>query len=313
MEGQLFCKVVKQEDYKMEIHKNITESFLSQSQSSQTKSDEGHRSNLNQCRLNYFHAVELARQGCYADAELFLLEASYQKGLRPAVLDLRAKMFAQQHRFSEAQACWLEALSLDPGNQQYRKALDAIASNEKYAFWSRLALVTLVIAVVTIGVFVAFITGFKLRADQYNSLQKQFIEYEQTSVVSAKRLSQKVDLLEKTIADHVQNIENQLNSFASSQQHIFEFQKELVTSVDSLSQKVYVLDENTKRHIIERDGQIFAAMDKLSEKIDLSADKNTEKHEAPDRTAAKKGGLIEGLGKILFAPIDFILNLGKKG
>ena len=313
----------------MEIPKNITGSFLNQVQSRTTESGKVHKQNLSHYRRKYYHAVELARQGHYTDAELLLIEFGNRKEFRAIVLDIRAKMFAQQNRFSEAEACWLEALSLNPGNQQYRKALDTLTSNGQYAIWTRLALITLVIAVSTIGVFAVFMMGLNLSANRYNNLQRQFAEYEQKSLVSVKRLSQKVDMLEKVSANNQKNLEKHLNSLASSQQQILESEKKLVASINWLSQKISSLEKestslentmeeqsansiNLKNQITNLEKNLAVSIGTLSQKLDLLEEEKTIHQNIYSEQSNSHEGLLAGFGKVLFAPIDFVFNLGKK-
>ncbi|QFG24226.1 tetratricopeptide repeat protein [Actinomadura sp. WMMB 499] len=56
-------------------------------------------------------ARTLARAGRYAEATA-VLEGEHGA----AVLDLRARMYAQQGRFDDADRCWAEAAALDPGD-----------------------------------------------------------------------------------------------------------------------------------------------------------------------------------------------------
>jgi len=100
-------------------------------------------------------AVDLARAGRYADAERLLLEVDRDERLRPAVLDLRGKIYAQQGRCTEAEACWLEALSLTPGNEHYRKALDALAGGRRYPAWLRMAASAIAAAISAAGLILS--------------------------------------------------------------------------------------------------------------------------------------------------------------
>jgi flagellar motor protein MotB len=77
-------------------------------------------------------ATELARIGRYDEAERAL-------GVNPAldsspVLDLLARIRAQQGRLAEAQALWSEAVRLDPNNESYRAALRRLARMNRYSF-----------------------------------------------------------------------------------------------------------------------------------------------------------------------------------
>jgi tetratricopeptide (TPR) repeat protein len=69
-------------------------------------------------------AVILARKGQYAEAAR-ALETALAAGecLQPEALDLRARMYAQQGLYLEAESCWAEAKRLDGENPAYDRAL----------------------------------------------------------------------------------------------------------------------------------------------------------------------------------------------
>lgn len=96
-------------------------------------------------------AARLARRGHYDAAEAMLVTLPAGSPLRPSILDLKAKIFAQQGRYSEAEACWREALTLAPDNKAFRQALAAIAQERRYPFWLRIIIVTIVAAAASIA------------------------------------------------------------------------------------------------------------------------------------------------------------------
>jgi flagellar motor protein MotB len=79
-------------------------------------------------RLALAQAARLARRGEYRPAEALLGEAALAApGPRADILDLRARILAQQGRWADAEALWREALSLDPGNADIEAALTTLA------------------------------------------------------------------------------------------------------------------------------------------------------------------------------------------
>ncbi len=65
-------------------------------------------------------ATDLARAGRYTEAEKLLAEnTTWTQETMPEVLDLRARICAQQGRFREAHIFWSRALQLDPTNEAY--------------------------------------------------------------------------------------------------------------------------------------------------------------------------------------------------
>lgn len=97
------------------------------------------------------HATELARMGRYDDAAQALGAVSGHA--TPPVLDLIARIRAQQGRLAEAQALWGEAAQLDPNNESYRAALQRLARMNRYSPWVCVGrwLVGVVLAALIIG------------------------------------------------------------------------------------------------------------------------------------------------------------------
>lgn len=106
-------------------------------------------------------AAELARSGRYADAEQLALEvAGSSPTLLPVALDLLARIYAQQGRYLDAETCWQKALSLSPGNPQYRRGLDTILRERGHPLPRRLFRGLLVAALVALALLLGF--GFQL-------------------------------------------------------------------------------------------------------------------------------------------------------
>ena len=74
-------------------------------------------------------AVELARAGRHRDAENLLCDVP-PTAVTPAMLDLRARIHAQQGHLAEAKALWTRLLGLDPTNESAKAALDCISKIE---------------------------------------------------------------------------------------------------------------------------------------------------------------------------------------
>jgi len=91
-------------------------------------------------------AARLARRGRYDAAVAMLAPLPADSPLRPSILDLKAKILAQQGRYWEAEACWQEALTLAPGNQAFQQALAVIAEERRCPFWLRIVVVGAVAA-----------------------------------------------------------------------------------------------------------------------------------------------------------------------
>jgi type VI secretion system protein ImpK len=90
--------------------------------------------------------ARLARRGRYDAAVAMLAPLPADSPLRPSILDLKAKIFAQQGRYWEAEGCWREALTLAPDTQAFQQALAVIAEERRCPFWLRIAVVGTVAA-----------------------------------------------------------------------------------------------------------------------------------------------------------------------
>lgn len=105
-------------------------------------------------------AAELARAGRYEAAESLLSPMSNAIQDSALCLDLLARIRAQQGAFSEAEALWMKAAQLSPGDSKYDRALHRITKARRwpryYAYGRVIALsgsAFLLIAVTVIGVW----------------------------------------------------------------------------------------------------------------------------------------------------------------
>ncbi|MBN1191223.1 MAG: hypothetical protein JXA46_15815 [Dehalococcoidales bacterium] len=68
-------------------------------------------------------AANLARKGDLQQAELLLQPLANKPGAPVHIIDLLAKVYAQQKKIREAQVLWLRALQMEPSNKHILKAL----------------------------------------------------------------------------------------------------------------------------------------------------------------------------------------------
>jgi len=80
------------------------------------------------------HAALLARKGDLLQAENLLKTLSDGDSSRIEVIDLLAKVYAQQGKTDQAQALWLKALQRDPANIHFLSALRMCAYYKKSRF-----------------------------------------------------------------------------------------------------------------------------------------------------------------------------------
>jgi len=80
------------------------------------------------------HAGALARRGDLLKAEDLLKTLSDSDSSRIEVIDLLARIYAQQGKIDQAQALWLKALQRDPSNIHFLSALRLCACLKKSGF-----------------------------------------------------------------------------------------------------------------------------------------------------------------------------------
>lgn len=111
-------------------------------------------------------AAEWAKQGQWQHAEAFLRPLAQQPEASPLVLDLLAKVLAQQGRLDEAKALWHRASAMQPDNDAFRRAIARCEQFKRFRTRLSIRWVTLV---AIIGVWFMLTIGLVLN----NRLLKQ--------------------------------------------------------------------------------------------------------------------------------------------
>jgi len=115
-------------------------------------------------------AAELARAGNYQEAENLLTGLQGGKDL-PAVLDLLARMRAQQGRLLEAEAFWKQALQHDPSNPVYLEGLQYIQRAQRPRTLARFFSPALLLWIVALVVLLLAVINLKRVASLENELR----------------------------------------------------------------------------------------------------------------------------------------------
>jgi tetratricopeptide (TPR) repeat protein len=250
--------------------------------------------------FNFSLATALAMSGRYQEAERLLVGLDQSKEYQTAVLDLRAKIFAQQRRYAEAEVCWLKALSLDPGNQQYRKAVDTLVKDRQGGSLFSLITKTILLSALAAGIVIIILIGFKWNNDKYSALQQKNLDSnkvlkEQADILqqvtifnkeltfSIENLSYKIDLLEQQIAEYQKIVAAQTNEDSNLLQQVRDSQKSLALDISNFSEKPKPLKSG-----------------------------NFVRQNTNAKRVKSNKGWVSGIAKILFTPAKVILNLGKK-
>ena len=111
----------------MQITPTLARSFVQTAKGEQIPEQESCLS-----MLLFAEATELARSGLYENAETLIRQTlQTATALRPDLLELLAKVYAQQGRYLDAESVWNDALSLSPRNPSYMEGLQAIARERR--------------------------------------------------------------------------------------------------------------------------------------------------------------------------------------
>jgi flagellar motor protein MotB len=103
-------------------------------------------------------AREAARRGRYAEAEQLLLSLTLGEKEQPAVLDLRARIYAQQGRIEDAKLCWDQALRHEASNDRIQAGLRWVEGaqgrrHRRWGMFARWGLALLAGALLALGFF----------------------------------------------------------------------------------------------------------------------------------------------------------------
>jgi len=80
--------------------------------------------------LEYEQARNLAKEGNYAEAQTILVNL-LRTSSNPLVMDLLARVYAQQGLITEARKMWEKALAIDPKNPDFSKGLAFVTSKQE--------------------------------------------------------------------------------------------------------------------------------------------------------------------------------------
>jgi len=143
----------------------------------------------------FLEAVALARAARYGQAEQVLAQLEAERVLLPSVLDLRGRIHAQQGRYLEAEACWLRAAQLSPGDPRVRRALETLADERLRPPWMRAAIWTLGAAAAAILVFLVLNLGLGVADARYRAIDNHLYELEARLALQIERLDLRLDVV----------------------------------------------------------------------------------------------------------------------
>jgi tetratricopeptide (TPR) repeat protein len=240
-------------------------------------------------------AALMARKGCYSEASVLMRRAlDANECSEVEALDLQARIYAQQGRYAEAEALWLKAMSIDPGNKSYRAALDALVDGRLYRPWFvKIAVLTLAAAVI-----IAIPLWLRSRpavndggnapvAIQPTASPSAVADVNMVSA-AANRVSEKITVLEGQIENERKAMAALAMENSELRRQLADYQRSIASSIGGLSERMASMNEN-----------LDASSIAVRESVDKMA------------IPAKKC-LIDRVGEVLWFPVDLVLNLGGK-
>lgn len=191
-------------------------------------------------------ATRLARDGRLAEAEQLLAGRAHSPDAPAVVLDLLAKLHAQQGRLSEARELWTRALRADPGNPAMAAALAKATAAKGHVPWLPAVGVVVPILLVLIVVGgVAAVLSYRMSVQQSDTDERLADIVSQTEGLSGdiQRLGDalasaeaarglQADLLEGSIESLRANIEDALRRQAVTGQETGLGEGQSVTEAD---------------------------------------------------------------------------------
>lgn len=114
---------------------------------------------LNRLLFTYYYSLSInaASKTDYTLAAYYISELHKSNGETPVVLDLQAKIAAQQGKFKEAEFLWKKCLTADPDNTSYISALNRInklLTSKAFRFYGLIKLLTITAAILLFAILI---------------------------------------------------------------------------------------------------------------------------------------------------------------
>jgi tetratricopeptide (TPR) repeat protein len=158
-------------------------------------------------------AAEWARQGNLIHAEAFLRPLAQQPEASPYILDLLAKVLAQQGRFKEAKELWQRASTMQPDNENFLRAITWCehfqSARQGIPIWQA---VLVIFGVVWFTLTITLLLNNRHLRSQLEALQKNILIVSKTPFhASSVIISQTPKLSQKQIDSIVKFLKNDVN------------------------------------------------------------------------------------------------------
>jgi len=189
-------------------------------------------------------ATELAAAGHYVEAEARLTAIPDGRKHAP-VLDLLARIRAQQGRPAEAVELWQMAVQMDPANPEYRAGLAYVEKASKGPFHpSRLPglILRLLAGLLVLGLFIAVLVRLGGLEKQIKALEVQTPVAASQSGLDLSSLETRLGVLETSLTDIQTDLESANSGITDTQLSLQNFQVNFDNVFNSIDSRLTNLD-----------------------------------------------------------------------
>ncbi|MET2984074.1 OmpA family protein [Aureibaculum conchae] len=160
---------------------------------------------LNKLLFDHYYslATEAVSKGNFSLANKYISGLTDTNGDDPILLDLRAKIYAQQGKLIEAGSLWKKCVTHDPENNKYNEALSRINKLQKTKVTWRLRLAKIIGATLTI-VLILFLLVFIYQGRDEKKSKLEMLQKQQSVIL--ERIDNSLIASENTQADSLISI-----------------------------------------------------------------------------------------------------------
>ena len=249
-----------------------------------TRHDATSPAELHHHRQTLARATESARRGRYDEAIRLLDGIPDLAPLAAKCLDLKARIFAQQGRFLDAQSAWFSALKRDPQNLELAKSLRDLQENAnsrqptrvtQWGIRAGLVVVAILVALwlirATFGRFTGVERNFATTNEQISELRTALISLGQLTQQQLSELAQSIDRIDTSegqslakLAQITTTTEGSSTTLQSIGQALADLQHGLTAMNQSRDQQM----ADRWRSLEERHADLVTTIDRQFENVD---------------------------------------------
>jgi flagellar motor protein MotB len=160
---------------------------------------------LNKLLFDHYYALstEAACRGDYSLATTYISDLIKSSGEIPVLIDLQAKIYAQQGKLKDAESLWKKCIMADPDSDAYVRALNQVRKLQKSMVYKNLYIYRLIAAIIIIFLLSFFIVNLLINRSEtitkIGALQKQqeYLLEKLDSTINIENTSIPGDLLDQ--------------------------------------------------------------------------------------------------------------------